>query len=162
GLEVDLFDVERRLLDPANGLPDPVQADEELDHIVAAEDRPPRGRRLAAAVAPHADVAREQRGQRRAVAARDAPPDALRHGATRSATARCDSGVPLSRGRRSARRAFARCSSCREFSAVVPSISAISAWSYSKTSLSRKTARSSGESVSSRTRNASVTDSARC
>ena len=67
--------------------------------------------------------------------------------------------VPLSRGRPSERRAFARWSSWREFSAVIPSISPISAWSYSKTSLSRKTARSSGASVSSRTRNASASES---
>ena len=133
-----------------------MQADQEVEHLIAADERPPRRGRLAAAVAPHADVARPAaRSARIRRRTRTRERSARR---SRASTAPCRSAaaaLPPSR-------AFARCSSCRELSAVVPSISAISAWSYSKMSFSRNTARSSGDSFSSSTRNASVTDSARC
>src|SRR6266516_3808774 len=69
------------------------------------------------------------------------------------------SGEAGKRGRCSFKCCFARLNERRQAASLLPSILAISAKAYSKTSRSRKTARSKGWSCSSRTRNASEIDS---
>ena len=68
-LAVDLGDVERdRFQRHTGGRRRPANADQQSDHLLPAEDRTPRRRRLPAAVAPETDVLSQDAGQCRLAA----------------------------------------------------------------------------------------------
>ena len=57
GFEVDVFDPKRHVANPGR-LGGAMNSEQEVQHLIAAEERAARGQRLSAAIAPHADVRR--------------------------------------------------------------------------------------------------------